>query len=173
MNLRILAVCLLALISSPAEARLDVGAVPPDALGKTPGNDEINISQFRGTVVIVTFWASWCGPCRRELPVLDVLQKSAGDRVRIIAVNVKDSREDYKLIRRQMKDAAITFTHDTRGTIADGFDVKGYPNLFVIDQTGRISAVHVGFNDESLARIVGDINKLLVDPPKRTPLTMR
>jgi thiol-disulfide isomerase/thioredoxin len=165
MKLRTLAFSLLASFSMPAGARLDVGAVPPDALGKTPQNEEIKISQFRGTVVVVTFWASWCGPCRKELPVLDVLQKGAGDRVRIIAVNVKDSREDYKIMRGQMKDASITFTHDMRGKIADGFDVKAYPNLFVIDQAGRIAAVHVGFSEKSLGHIIDDIEKLLAKPP--------
>lgn len=152
------------LLSGPASARLDVGVVPPDLLGKTPEREEIRISQFKGTVVVVTFWASWCGPCLRELPVLDALQKTAGSRVRIVAVNVKDSVEDYRIVRRQLKDTALTFTHDSRGAISEGFDVKSYPNLYVIDQAGVISAVHVGFSEGSLDEIIDDINKLLARP---------
>ena len=159
----------LALFSPNAGAKLEVGVTPPDLLGQTPEGDEIRISQFRGKVVVVTFWASWCGPCRRELPVLDVLQKAAGERAKVIAVNVKDTRQDYRLIRRQMKDAALTFTHDRTGDISKGYAVNSYPNLYVIDQAGTIAAVHVGFGDDSLEHIVTDINKLLVAPAKPAP----
>lgn len=158
------AALLLLLLPGAAAAKLDVGVVPPDLLGKTPEREEIRISQFKGTVMVVTFWASWCGPCLRELPVLDALQKTAGSRVKIVAVNVKDSVEDYRIVRRQMKDAALTFTHDSRGAISDGFDVRSYPNLYVIDQAGVIAAVHVGFSEDSLDEIIDDINKLLVKP---------
>ncbi len=166
MKLSLAALCLSLLLSPGAGAKLEVGVTPPDLLGKTPKKEEIRISQFKGSVVVVTFWASWCGPCRRELPVLDALQKAAGDKVRIIAVNVEDTPEDYRIMRKQMKDSALTFTHDRRGTIAQGFAVKSYPNLYVIDQAGTISAVHIGFDDNSLLEIVDDINKLLMSPPR-------
>lgn len=159
--LLILALCL----GSPASwAKLDRGIVPPDYLGKTPDRDEVRISQFKGRIVLVTFWASWCGPCRRELPVLDALKATAGDRLEIVAVNVKDTTQDYRLIRRQLKKTGLIFTHDSDGAISDGYDVKSYPNLYVIDQAGRISAVHIGFGDESLDRLLHDVNKLLVAP---------
>lgn len=159
--LLMLALCL---ASAPSWAKLDRGIAPPDYLGKTPERDEVHLAQFKGRVVLVTFWASWCGPCRRELPVLDALKKTAGDRLEIVAVNVKDTTEDYRLIRRQLKKTGLIFTHDRSGAISDGYDVKSYPNLYVIDQAGRISAVHVGFGDESLDRLLRDINKLLVAP---------
>ena len=120
-------------------------------------------------IVFVDFWASWCGPCRRELPVLDILQKAAGERAKVIAVNVKDTPADYRIIRRQMKDAALTFTHDRKGEISQGYAVNSYPNLYVIDQAGVIAAVHVGFGDDSLEEIIDDINKLLVAPARAAP----
>lgn len=166
MKFPIAAFLLLMTLSGSALGKLEVGTVPPDLLGKTPDREEIRISQFKGSVVVVTFWASWCGPCLRELPVLDALQKSAGSRIHIVAVNVKDSVQDYRIIRRQLKDTALTFTHDSRGAIAEGFAVNSYPNLYVIDQSGTIAAVHVGYGDGSLKSIIDDINQLLVKPPK-------
>lgn len=153
------------LLSGTVAAKLEVGAVPPDYLGRSPDKQDIRISQYRGSVVVLTFWASWCGPCRRELPVLDALQKTAGGRMHTIAVNVKDSVEDYRIMRRQMKDSALIFTHDKQGSISEGYVVKSYPNLYVIDQNGVIAAVHVGFNDDSLLEILEDVNKLLASPP--------
>lgn len=158
----------LCLASATSWAKLDRGIAPPDYLGKTPDNDEVRISQFKGRVVLVTFWASWCGPCRRELPVLDALKATAGDRLEIVAVNVKDTREDYRLIRRQLKNTGLIFTHDGKGEISDGYDVNSYPNLYVIDQAGRIAAVHVGFGDDSLEHLLDDVNKLLLAPPPAT-----
>ncbi len=159
--------CILALglmVSASADAKLEVGVAPPDLLGKTPKRDEIRVSQFRGSVVVVTFWASWCGPCRRELPALDALQRAAGSRAHIVAVNVKDSAEDYRLIRKQLKNTQLTFTHDTDGKIANSYAVNSYPNLYVIDQAGVIASVHVGFGEDSLVEIIDDINALLVKP---------
>jgi thiol-disulfide isomerase/thioredoxin len=156
-------------LAAPASARLDVGATPPDYLGKTPDKEEVRISGSAGRVVVVTFWASWCGPCRRELPALDTLQKVAGDRARIVAINVKDSPQDYKAIRRQLKDSTMTFTWDRDGKIAEGFDVKGYPNLFVIGRDGKIASVHVGFDESSIEEIVDDINAQLVQAAPAKP----
>ena len=143
-------------------AALNIGAVPPDYLGKTPDRDEVHISQFKGTVVVVTFWASWCGYCLKELPVLERLQQVAGQRVHVVAVDVKDSSDAYKFIRRQLKDPALTFTHDFNGKISDEFGVHSYPNLYVIDQSGVIASVHIGYGDDSLGKIVADINQLLI-----------
>jgi thiol-disulfide isomerase/thioredoxin len=168
---RTLAAALLLLggLAMPASARLEVGATPPDYLGKTPDKEEVRISGSAGQVVVVTFWASWCGPCRRELPALDALQKVAGNRARIVAVNVKDTPQDYKAIRRQMKDSAITFTWDKDGKIAEGFAVNSYPNLYVIGRDGKIASVHVGFGESSLVEIVDDINAQLAQAAPAKP----
>jgi thiol-disulfide isomerase/thioredoxin len=148
--------------AAPGADKLQPGDLPPETLGSTPDGDQVKVSDSRGTVTLVTFWASWCGPCRRELPVLDRLQRAAGSRVKVIAVNVKDSPKDYKFIRRQLDDTPMTFTHDSRGTISDSYRVTAYPNLFVIGQDGKIAAVHLGFGEGSLDELLEDVNALLI-----------
>ena len=147
-----------------AQATLKAGDTPPDSLGKDPNFKEIRLSEHRGRIVLVTFWASWCGYCRKELPVLDVLQRAAGDRLVTIAVNVEDPVEVYKQMRRQLKDTPMRFTHDKKGAVAKGWDVRSYPNLYVIDQNGVIDAVHVGFGEGSFEEILEDVNALLAKP---------
>jgi len=166
---------LLLLPCSPAwagenAAKLQAGDTPPDDLGKNPDGDVVRVGASKGTVTLVTFWASWCGPCRRELPVLDRVQRAAGTRIKVIAVNVKDSTRDYDFIRKQLGDTPITFTHDRRGFVSDRYRVTAYPNLFVIDQDGKIAAVHLGFGEGSLGKLLEDVNALLVkQPPPAAP----
>jgi thiol-disulfide isomerase/thioredoxin len=152
----------LALPPQVAWGKLPLGATPPDALGTSLEKDAITVGQFQGKVVVVTFWASWCGPCLRELPALDALKRVAGDRVEIVAVNVKDDVRDYHAITRQLKGTGMIFTRDANGKIANAFEVDAYPNLFVIDQAGKVSRVHIGFSEDSIEEIIDDINGLLL-----------
>src|SRR5690349_11236399 len=109
---RLLLALVLAVFALPAAAALKAGQTPPGSLGKDPDFQPVDLAQFRGRVVLVTFWASWCGYCRKELPVLDVLQRAAGERLVTIAVNVEDPADVYKAMRRQLKDTPMRFTHD-------------------------------------------------------------
>lgn len=144
------------------------GDVPPALLGKDREGDVVDLAQHRGKVVVVTFWASWCGPCRKELPGLDALQKHAGDKIlKVIAVNVKDSTEDYRLMMRQMKDYTISMTRDRSGEIAEGYGVKAYPNLWIIDPQGKVAAHHVGYGEDSLEALVNQINQVIVAEQQR------
>lgn len=144
------------------------GDVPPALLGKDREGEVVDLTQLRGKVVVVTFWASWCGPCRKELPGLDALQKHAGDKIlKVIAVNVKDSTEDYRLMMRQMKDYTISMTRDRSGEIAEGYGVKAYPNLWIIDPQGKVAAHHVGYGEDSLEALVNQINQVIVAEQQR------
>ena len=144
------------------------GDVPPALLGKDREGEVVDLAQHRGKVVVVTFWASWCGPCRKELPGLDALQKHAGDKIlKVIAVNVKDSTEDYRLMMRQMKDYTISMTRDRDGSIAAGYDIRAYPNLWIIGPDGRVAAHHVGYGEDSLEALVNQINQVIVAEQQR------
>ena len=169
---RLLLALALTLLASPANAALKAGDTPPDLLGKDPDFKEVRLSEHRGRIVLVTFWASWCGYCRKELPVLDVRQRAAGDRLVTVAVNVEDPADVYKAMRRQLKDTPMRFTHDKKGSVAKGWDVRSYPNLFVVDQNGVIESVHIGFGDGSFESILRHVNSLLARPaplPAPTP----
>lgn len=147
---------------------LAVGDVAPALLGKDRGGEAVDLAQHRGKVVIVTFWASWCGPCRRELPVLNELQARAGDQwLKIIAVNVKDSQDDYRAMMRQMRDFKLLLVRDRNGDIAESYGVKAYPNLWMIDPRGNVHSHHVGYGDDSFATIADEIRQLLNEEMQR------
>ncbi len=145
-----------------------VGDLAPTLLGKDRDGEIVDLAAYRGKVVIVTFWASWCGPCRRELPVLDLLQKQMGDQwLRIIAVNVQDSADDYRDMMRQMRGFSLLQARDRDGSIAGRYGVRAYPNLWMIDMQGKVVSHHLGYGDGSFEAITAEIRKLLTEEMHR------
>ena len=163
---RAMALCLLLASIGLARAGTAIGDVPPDGLGRTPNGDEVRVTGQHGKVVVVTFWASWCGYCRQELPVLAGLQEAAGkDRMTVVAINYKDDRKVYRALVRAFKDAQLTMTHDANGAIGKAYGVNGIPRLLMIDRDGKVAYVSVGYGADSLDQIVDAANKLLARPP--------
>jgi thiol-disulfide isomerase/thioredoxin len=162
-----------ALISATAKSEtramapkgLAVGEMPPDALGRDREGQEQTVSRHRGKVVIVTFWASWCGPCRKELPILGKFQRIIGrDHLEVIAINVKEPREDYQAVIRANRDIDVTWVHDSSGATSKQYGVDSLPNMFVIDREGRVAHVHRGYTEEKVPEFVRQIAALL--PPE-------
>lgn len=146
------------------------GEIPPDALGKDRGGNEQTVSQHRGKVVIVTFWASWCGPCRRELPVLGKFQRAVGkDALEVIAINVKEPRNDYLGVIRANKELSLTWVHDSSGATSARYGVDALPNMFIIDREGKVAHVHRGYAEESLPVFIREISALLPPEVLRRP----
>ena len=88
----------------------------------------------------VSFWASWCGYCRRQFALLDHLQGAAGaERLRVVVVNFKEPASDYRRVRRALRTSPVTWTHDRDGALSDAFGVESVPYLFVFDKAGNLA----------------------------------
>jgi thiol-disulfide isomerase/thioredoxin len=152
----------LLLFSSVAVANVSVGQKVPNALGKTSGGDIITAEAFKGKVLVVSFWASWCGPCRRELPALNALQNAVGTEfIQVVAVNSKEDPKTVLEIMRQLKDRKIISTLDRKGEIGDSFGVNAFPNLWIIDPAGQVVVHKVGYGEDSIKDIAQEIITIL------------
>lgn len=141
-----------------------IGDTPPQALGENREGAPVSLADYRGKIVVLTFWASWCGYCLKELPALDALQKQTGDAfLRVIAVNVKDDSSEYRSMMRQMRKFSLVQARDRSGKISDTFGVRGYPDLWIIDPRGQVAAHHSGYGEDSLQRVVDDIKAIVKD----------
>ncbi|MFH1086543.1 MAG: TlpA disulfide reductase family protein [Chloroflexota bacterium] len=135
-----------------ASAPPRVGAAASDfALTDLAGNT-VTLSGLRGRSVLVNFWASWCGPCRVELPHLTRLYNDqSGQAFELLAVNV---REDAERVQRFADANQMSFPVllDRRGQVAAAYYVRGLPTSVFVDAQGIIRAIHVGILTESLLR---------------------
>lgn len=150
-----------------------VGSVAPDFDGHDVLTHEtLTLSAQAGKVVIVTFWASWCPPCRRELPILSRAQEIVGkDKLTVLAVNHKE-KEDRNTIRRIASALRINVIEDRNNKISELYEINGIPHLFIISRNGKVLANHLGYGDRTIAELVADLNHALADevPAERETL---
>ena len=145
-----------------AENRLEIGDVPPSYLGKDGDGNRVYLEDHKGKIVVISFWASWCTPCLKELPILENIQNQVGtDKIKVIAINFKEGREKYRFIKKKLSSLRLTLTHDKRGSIGKKFGVKSIPNLFIIGKNGKLIFHNVGYGDESLDKIIDVLNQQL------------
>ena len=139
-----------------------IGELPPTIGLKDCGGNVIDLAALQGKVVVVTFWASWCGPCRRELPMLGKVQEVVGrEHLEVIAVNFKEPRRDFNAVIRANKDLDLTYVHDERGIVSDRYGVTALPNMFIIGQDGLIAQTHRGYSENVLQSFMQELLELL------------
>ena len=139
-----------------------LGEAPPTIGLKDRGGSVIDLAALQGKVVVVTFWGSWCGPCRRELPMLGKVQEVVGrEHLEVIAVNFKEPRRDFNAVIRANKDLDLTYVHDERGVISDRYGVTALPNMFIIGQDGLIAQTHRGYSENVLQSFMQELLELL------------
>lgn len=153
------------LFVSAVQAHLAPGDTPPDFLGNTRAEDPVHVSDMRGKVVVVTFWASWCHYCQQELPSLAGIQKLVSPRqLQVVAVN-RDDRDTFLKLDHYLakKTPSLVLTFDP-GAVGKAYGINGIPNTFLIDRDGKVAYVHVGYGDDMLDGIASEINNLLARP---------
>lgn len=154
----------LALVSVGVQAQgLGRGDPAPDRLGRTLDGDAVTLAGHRGQIVVVTFWATWCPYCLKELPQLEGLQNVAKERLRVIAVNTED-RKVFRKVAGLMKDFKLQLVSDSDKTAQKAYGVTALPHLFIIDRDGTIAGAHRGYGEESLEAILAEVNALLAKP---------
>jgi cytochrome c biogenesis protein CcmG, thiol:disulfide interchange protein DsbE len=128
---------------------LQAGDPAPAFAASMPGGDTVSLGALRGDPVLLNVWATWCPPCREEMPALQVLHETYGPRgLRVIGVSV-DSRGAESAIRSFTADHGITFTilHDPAEAVSRQFRINGVPETFLIDADGRIAHRWIGAFD--------------------------
>jgi thiol-disulfide isomerase/thioredoxin len=144
----------------------EVGTTAPDIKVRNLVTwEDVTLSSQRGKVVILTFWASWCGPCKRELPILEGAQRAVGkDKLVVFAVSYRDRPEALAAIKKPASNWQINVMTDPGDRAARLYSISSIPHLFMIGRDGKVVANHLGYGDRSLEELLADINHALAAP---------
>ena len=137
---------LAALFVLPAFAAVSSGPAPAFQLAARGGNS-INLAQFRGQVVMINFWATWCGPCRQEMPLLeDIYKKYKPMGFTMLAVNVEpDSAAAEAWLTKLSKPVTFPVAFDTQSKVSKMYKVAGMPSTVFVDRKGNVRVMHKGY----------------------------
>lgn len=116
---------------------VSVGEKAPDFKLQTMDGQTVKLSDFRGKGVVLNFWASWCNPCKSEMPYLNEADRQHLKGVKIIAVNI---RETSKTVQNFFKEHDLNFTTilDKKGNVTKTYNVVKIPSTFLIDKNGVV-----------------------------------
>lgn len=149
------------LVASVAQA-VSVGDLAPDCtLSSMTNGQNSTLSQFKGKIIYVDFWASWCGPCAQSFPFLNSLHKQFKDQgVQIVGVNMDEERADANAFLAKLP-ADFTVMADDSKHCAEAFAVEAMPSSYIIDRQGKVQHIHLGFRDGAAEELRASIELLL------------
>lgn len=126
----------------------EIGAQAPDfALRDLEGN-ESRLSDYRGSTVLLTFWATWCGPCRLEMPTFeDRYQELKDDGFTVLGLNYDEPVEDVSAFRDELG-LSFPLLLDPGGSVQRLYRISGYPTSIFVDAQGVVRVVHIGLITE-------------------------
>jgi thiol-disulfide isomerase/thioredoxin len=123
-----------------------VGQQAPELTVEKLSGKPISVSSYRGQVLLLDVWASWCGPCKQELPMLDEMASRLRSKgVEILAVSVDQERANVDKFLGVRDRWALTIAHDPKGEIAERLQPEKMPTSYIIDRQGIIRYVNYGF----------------------------
>ncbi len=137
------------------------GQPAPDFALKSATGENLRLSEYRGDVVMINFWATWCGPCRQEMPLLDELY-TRYQRVgfNLLGVNIDD---DSAGAMRMVQELGVNFPvlFDSRKEVSKLYEVEAMPTTVLLDREGRVRHVHHGYKPGYEEKYLAEIRSLL------------
>ncbi len=138
---------------------MSVVALGPALADNRPG--QLDLAKYKGKVVYLDFWASWCGPCRLSFPYMELLRSAyARKEFVVIAVNVDHSRERADAFLNQVG-GNVPVVYDPKGVIAAKYHVSEMPTSVLIGRDGRVRFVHQGFFETKTPQYESHIEELI------------
>ncbi|KAA3647261.1 MAG: hypothetical protein DWQ07_07095 [Chloroflexi bacterium] len=124
-----------------------VDSLAPDFELENIEGELVSLSDYRGKAVLINFWATWCGPCRIEMPAIQSRFEAHSDEFVVLAV---DNNEPQEAVAAFFDELQLTFPGllDPGGEIQELYRVRGYPSSYFVDQNGVVKVIHIGVMTE-------------------------
>lgn len=126
-------------------------------------NHRVKIRQYRGKILVVTFGASWCPPCKKELPALEKIARSYSKdrRIQFLAVNIDKNKSKGKRFVKRAGLRAVRVGFDPKGSSVRAYDPPNMPTTYIIGKRGVVRHMHKGFHSGDGAKLRKVIKKML------------
>lgn len=155
--------CLCFLLSAQFIQAIETDTQAPDFTLRSNQDSNLRLADMRGEVVMINFWATWCGPCRQEMPLLEKLYtKYQPAGFRVLAINIeKDSEKADQFI----EDIGVTYPvlYDNESIVSKLYEVEAMPSTIFIDREGRFRYLHRGYkpgDEENYRRVIQSLIRL-------------
>jgi thiol-disulfide isomerase/thioredoxin len=126
-------------------------------------NTPLDLGTFKGEVVYVDFWASWCAPCRQSFPWMQAMKDAYGSQgLTVVAVNLDANRADADRFLKQFH-PSFEIRFDPQGSLAEKFNVEGMPTSVVVDRHGVVRYTHIGFKSDDRETLENQLRGLLAE----------
>jgi len=139
---------------------LEVNKAAPEFKLPDLKGQEFSLDQYKGKVVLLDFWATWCSPCRMTMPLVEKLQDEFHGKLALLAINLQETEDvvrDY--VRTQNLNSQVLL--DEEGSVAQAYGAESIPMQVLIDKNGIVRFVQLGFNPGMAAELRTEIKKLL------------
>lgn len=137
------------------------GQPAPDFALRSSTGENLRLSEYRGDVVMINFWATWCGPCRQEMPLLDELyQRYERVGFNLLGVNIDD---DSRRAMQMIDELGVAFPvlFDSEKQVSELYDVEAMPVTVIVDREGNVRHVHHGYKPGYEEKYLDQIRSLL------------
>lgn len=143
---------------------VELGQPAPDCeLRSIGGGAPVDLDQFKGKVLYVDFWASWCPPCARSFPFMNDMEQEFADKgLVVLAINVDEKPEDAKAFLAKHS-ASFSLAADVNGQCPQRWGVQAMPSSYLVDASGVIRHVHVGFRAGEAEKLRAAVEQLLAE----------
>ena len=149
------------LLAGSARGELKPGSPASDFDLPTLDGKRLTLGSLGGQVVLLDFWASWCAPCKQELPELEKLQRLyAGKGVVIVAISIDEERANAAAMAKRLG-LTLAVALDPEGKVAARYEPSTMPTSFVVDRRGVVRFVHAGYRPGDLSKIKAELDQLL------------
>jgi thiol-disulfide isomerase/thioredoxin len=153
---------LVGVAANTAVASEKVGELAPEFTAQTRDGQTISLKDYRGKVVVLDFWASWCGPCRDEMPFLMSLSARNKEKAfQLITVNIDDKSENMEKFLSKIWSEAGVFVVDRKKEIPKLYNLETMPTTVFIDREGVIRYWHDGFTASDEEQYESELSRLL------------
>lgn len=131
-----------AIQASTTTAGIDIGLMAPTFTLKNLAGEKVDLKEYKGRKIMINFWATWCPPCKEEMPAMEKFYKNHSEEIEILAINL-DPQNDVKAFAEKNK-LSFPILLDESGTTQQIYQIISIPTTFIIDEDGVILRKHIG-----------------------------